>query len=161
MKKNRSTSPGSAQSKAIVAAAVIGLPLAGLPSAATAQTPTTTRISTTDISTIRPLELQLVVKLSEKTLTTATIMGIYSGHTVYSNTRGEYFYLEPVTGDFHYLTPEQTATFARSTSTLTQKIRSLTVTILGIDASGNVIQRNAKGETFYLNSKTGDMVFVK
>jgi hypothetical protein len=32
---------------------------------------------------------------------------------------------------------------------------------LGVDASGNVIQENSRGERFYLNQKTGDMVFVK
>jgi len=159
MKKNRTTPSGSGHSKAIVAAAVITLPLAALPSAANAQIRTT--LPTTDISTTRPLQLSLTIKLTEKDLTQATIMGIYSGHTVYTNTRGEYFYLEPVTGDFHYLTALETTTFIRSAGTLTEKVRTSTVTILGVDASGNVIQRNALGETFYLNSKTGDMVFVK
>ncbi len=159
MKKNSNSAPGSAHSKAMVAAAVIGLPLAGLPSVAAAQIET--RLPTTSITTIRPLELQLVVKLSEKDLVTATIMGMYSGRPVYTNTRGEYFYLEPLTGDFHFLTAEQTTTFLKSAGTVTEKTRSSTVTILGLDASGNVIQRNALGQTFYLNSKTGDMVFVK
>ena len=159
MKKNNSTSSGSAHSKAMVAAAVIGLPLAGLPSTAIAQD--ATRLPTTSTSTISPLQLQLTVKLSEKDLIQATIMGIYDGKTVYTNTRGEYFYLQPTTGDFQYLTKTQTTTFLRSAGSLLDKHRTSTVTILGIDASGNVIQRNSRGETFYLNSTTGDMVFVK
>ena len=89
MKKNNSTSQGSAHSKAIVAAAVIGLPLVGLPAVAGAQIDT--KIATTSISTIRPLETQLVVKFSEKTLTTATIMGMDSGRPVYKNSRGGIF----------------------------------------------------------------------
>ena len=159
MKKNSSSSTGSGHSKAVVAAAVITLPLAGLPSAVIAQDPV--RVPTTSISTTAPLRLDLMIKLSSKDLLQATIMGMYDGRPVYTNTRGEYFLLQPTTGDFQYLTREQTATFIKSAGALTDKHRTSTVTILGLDASGNVIQRNAKGETFYLNSKTGDMVFVK
>src|SRR5688572_25929496 len=158
MKKKSRTSPGSAHSKAMVAAAVITLPLAGLPSALNAQDRTTS--STTQIGTISPLQLELMVKLSVKEPLQATIMGLLGGRTVYTNSRGEYFYLESTTGDFHYLTKEEIATFTKS-GTIMDKHRTSSVTILGLDASGNVIQRNTLGQTFYLNSRTGDMVFVK
>lgn len=161
MKKNSRTSPGSAHSKAVVAAAVFSLPLVGLPSAAIAQAGS--RLPPTQIGGLRPLQLQLMVKLSEKDLVLATIMGMDSGRPVYTNPRGEYFYLESVTGDFHYLTVEETATFTRASGSgvMPWKTRSSAVTILGLDASGNVIQRNARGETFYLNARNGDMVFVR
>jgi hypothetical protein len=158
MKKKSRTSPGSVHSKSMVAAAVIALPLAGLPSALVAQDRTT--ITTTEIGTIQPLQLELMVKLSEKDLVQATIMGLLGGRPVYTNTRGEYFYLESVTGDFHYLTKTEIATFTRS-GLILNKDRISTVTILGLDARGYVIQRNSLGQTFYLNSRTGDMVFVK
>jgi hypothetical protein len=35
------------------------------------------------------------------------------------------------------------------------------VTILGVDAAGHVVHQNARGETFYLDPNTGDMVFSK
>ncbi len=35
------------------------------------------------------------------------------------------------------------------------------VTILGIDQAGHVVQQNARGEAFYLDPSTGDMIFVK
>ena len=158
MRKKSRTSPGSAHSKAMVAAAVITLPLLGLPSAVSAQD--RTAVPTTEIGTISPLQLELMVKLSVKEPLQATIMGLLGGRPVYTNSRGEYFYLESATGDFHYLTKAEISTFTRS-GTIMDKPRSSTVTILGLDASGNVIQRNALGQTFYLNPRSGDLVFVK
>ena len=153
MKKNNSKS-------SVVTAAVIGLPLAALPSAALAQTPTPIS-KTTDISTVRPLQTGIIIKLAFKSPLQATIVGMSDGHPVYTNAKGEHFYVQPTTGDFQYLTKDQTAAFIKAGTTLAGKGRTSSVTILGIDASGNVIQKNASGETFYLNSKTGDMVFVK
>jgi hypothetical protein len=158
--KNSIKSSAQVHSKAVVAAAVIGLPLTGLPSAVVAQTPAPTT-KTTEISTVRPLEKGIIFKLAFKSPLQATIMGMYDGRPVYTNARGEYFYLEPKTGDFQYLSKDQTAAFAKAGATLAGKGRNSAVTILGFDASGNVIQKNAKGEMFYLNAKTGDMVFVK
>ena len=89
----------------------------------------------------------------------ATLVGMSDGHPVYTNTRGEYFTLQPKTGDFQYLTKDQVTSMMGAAGTI--KLRTSTVTLVGIDASGNVLQKNAAGETFYLNAKTGDMVFVK
>jgi hypothetical protein len=35
------------------------------------------------------------------------------------------------------------------------------VTVVGLDAVGHTVMQDAKGERFYLDAKTGDMVFVK
>ena len=35
------------------------------------------------------------------------------------------------------------------------------VRLIGIDAQGHVVQKNSRGELFYLNPANGDMVFVK
>lgn len=35
------------------------------------------------------------------------------------------------------------------------------VTVLGFDRDGHVVQQNVRGETFYLDPNTGDMIFVK
>lgn len=148
MKKNNNSS--------IVTAAVLGLPLAALPSVVAAQTPAPIS-KQAEISTPRPLQAG-TIKLSP---ILASIVGMQDGHPVYTNPRGEYFFLDPKTGDFHYLTKEQASAAMKEGIALAGKGRTSNVTIVGIDASGNVIQKNAKGETFYLNSKTGDMVFVK
>lgn len=150
MKKNNSKS-------SVVTAAVIGIPLAALPSAAMAQTPTPIA-KTTGISVPRQLQAA-TIKLFDSPLQ-ATIVGMSDGHPVYTNARGEYFYLQPKTGDFQYLSADQTAAFIKAGTTLAGKGRT-SVTIVGMDANGNVLQKNAAGETFYLNAKTGDMVFVK
>jgi hypothetical protein len=153
MKKNSSKS-------SVVTAAVIGIPLAALPSAANAQTPTPIS-KTSVISTVRPVETSIQIKFAYKSPTQATLVGMSDGHPVYTNERGEYFYLDAATGDFKYLTRDQTAAFTKPDAFGTIKLRTSTVTLVGIDANGNVLQKNAAGETFYLNAKTGDMVFVK
>ena len=150
MKKNNSKS-------SIVTAAVIGIPLAALPSVGIGQTPAPIS-KTTDISVPRQLQTA-TIKLFKSPLQ-ATIVGMDDGHPVYTNTRGEYFYVQAKTGDFQYLSADQTAAFIKAGTTLAGKGRT-SVTIVGMDANGNVLQKNAAGETFYLNAKTGDMVFVK
>jgi len=88
-------------------------------------------------------------------------MGMDNGRPVYTNPRGEYFSLAPTTGDFLYLSQDEIATFTKGNGGVMEKQKRSAVTILGLDATGNVIQRNARGETFYLDAKSGDMVFVK
>ncbi len=94
------------------------------------------------------------------------------GHTIYQNARGEYFYLDPATGDMVFLEPETYARFreaaAKPSSAVPLKMfkwRGMKfagqVSILGMDRAGNVIQQNARGETFYLDPNTGDMIFVR
>jgi len=157
--KKKSSPSGSAHSKAMIAATVITLPLVGLPPAMNAQV--VTRQPVTQITTLRPLQLELMVKLSEKDVIQATIVGMDNGRPVYTNPRGEYFSLAPTTGDFLYLTAKEIAAVRGSSSNCGEKTPTCSVTILGLDARGNVIQRNARGETFYLDAKSGDMVFVK
>lgn len=107
------------------------------------------------------------------------IAGVGDGHTIYQNSRGEFFYVEPSTGDLktvskdYFIKVAATDAKTRQVSGALEKRGSATrrgsaaykmtmeVTLLGVDAQGNVIQQNAKGEKFYLNPKTGDMVFVK
>ncbi len=86
------------------------------------------------------------------------IAGIGNGHPVYKNSSGDSFYLDPKTGDAKMLS----ADFGpiKGVPLGIDKMSSK-VTLIGVDLSGNVIQQNSRGEKFYLNAKTGDMVFVK
>ena len=98
-----------------------------------------------------------------------TIVGTDKEHPIYQNARGEYFYLDPSTGDMIFVTPDirwRPAAEARSPAQqkMTKQIvvkGGEQVTILGIDQAGHVVQQNARGEIFYLDPTTGDMTFVK
>ena len=106
------------------------------------------------------------VKITEKFV----IAGLDNARTVYRNSRGEVFYLDPSTGDMKFLSAEA---WSKYTATLTVTGKPLIavkvdgskysspVTLLGVDAKGNVVQRNSRGETFHLNPINGDMVIVK
>jgi len=101
-----------------------------------------------------------------------TIVGIDNGHTIYQNDRKEYFYLDPATGDMTFLAPDTYVKFredvAESPSAGPLRMYKWSalkfggpVTVLGMDAEGHVVQKNTRGEKFYLDPNTGDMVFVK
>ena len=100
------------------------------------------------------------------------LVGIDNGNTVYKNARGEYFSLDPATGDMKFLAPQTFIKFSEAptkaapgTPLRMMKWNAIkfagAVTILGFDQAGHVVQQNARGERFYLNPTTGDMVFVK
>jgi hypothetical protein len=94
---------------------------------------------------------------------TYSVVGSYKGHTVYKNDAGQYFWIDKATGDQKFVSssvvikqgPDRSATVK---STLKDKEK---VTVVGKDAKGHVIQKNARGQKFYLDPATGDMVFVK
>ena len=106
------------------------------------------------------------VKITEK----FAIVGLDNTRTIYRNSKGEVFYLDPTTGDMRFLSAEA---WSKYTTTLILTGKPLIavkvdaskysgpVTLLGVDARGNVVQRNSKAETFYLNPVNGDMVIVK
>lgn len=150
----RTTSAQSSGSKAMLAATVLTLPLAGLPSILSAQ------IFVKQPITVQSAPITLVSKI-DKYPTQVTIIGINAtGQTVYQNAAGAYFSLQPTTGDLQFLTLDESAIVQRASREIDGMKRPQQVTILGLDANGNTLQRNARGETFYLNGK-GDMVFVK
>lgn len=111
-------------------------------------------------------KLHYTIKMSSATV--ARIVGVESGKTIYQNDKNEYFYLDPKSGDMKYLSSDylmKMPSNRASGSSIFIKVempdRERKVTILGIDDKGNVIQENSKKEKFYLDQKTGDMVFVK
>jgi hypothetical protein len=101
------------------------------------------------------------------------VAGMLNGSPVFKTPQGEFFQVEPNTGDLKWMSPESlgyikmaegrvSLTGARSTSFIKfDGIKGESkVSVLGVDAQGHVLQQNSRGERFYL-SPVGDMVFVK
>jgi hypothetical protein len=108
----------------------------------------------------------------DKQSSTYTIVGSDREHTVYRNARDEYFYLDPATGDMTFLAPDAFVKWRPEAPETLSAVRPKMwkwspvktgeqVTVLGFDRDGHVVQRNARGEIFYLDPDTGDMIFVK
>ena len=108
----------------------------------------------------------------QKESATYTIAGTDKEHTVYQNARNEYFYLEPATGDMVFLAPDAFVKWrpaaVEAPPASQQKMWKHTVvkggeqvTVLGFDREGHLVQRNVRGEAFYLDPNTGDMIFVQ
>jgi len=110
-----------------------------------------------------------------------TIVGFENGNPVFKNAKGEFFTVNEKTGDLNYIKPEEFAKFyccikignagKRDAATGMASGKRLThikieaeisnVNLVGVDKNGNTIQKNSRGETFYLDPVTGDMIFVK
>lgn len=101
------------------------------------------------------------------------VAGMMNGSPVFKTPQGEFFQVEPNTGDLKWMSPESlgyikmaegrvSMTGARSTTFIKfDGIKGESkVSVLGVDAQGHVLQQNSRGEKFYL-SPAGDMVFVK
>lgn len=128
------------------------------------------------VRAVRPApSLTVCCKFAErysKEKSSYTIVGTDKEHPIYQNARGEYFYLDPATGDLIFVAPDafiklRPATLEARSPAQQRMVKQIVVkggeqvTILGIDQAGHVVQQNVRGETFYLNPSTGDMIFVK
>jgi hypothetical protein len=105
-----------------------------------------------------------------------SVAGMLNGRPVFKTTQGEFFQVEPNTGDLQFHSPEslgfikirdaraQTPTASLGRAATFLKFDGIKgeqrISVAGVDAQGHVIQENARGERFYLNPM-GDMVFVK
>ncbi|MDZ4149406.1 MAG: hypothetical protein U1C58_14065 [Flavobacteriaceae bacterium] len=110
-----------------------------------------------------------------------SIVGMLNGAPVYKNDRNEYFSINAKTGDLNYLSNEEFAKFSccikigdikgeRASAQSSQR-KTLTyikfeadvkdVQIAGVDKEGHTIHKNSRGEAFYVDSATGDLIFVK
>lgn len=110
-----------------------------------------------------------------------TIVGFENGSPVFKNSKGEFFTVNGKTGDLNYIKPEEFAKFyccikignagKRDAATGMASGKRLThikieteisdLNLVGVDKDGHTIQKNSRGETFYLDPVTGDMIFVK
>ena len=178
MKKSQSKK--SRNTKAAIAATIMAVPIFGMPSKGLTQVRTATE------SPMKGTAGKVFLKHSavfEKHKGDVWIAGVSDGHSIYQNSRGDIFYIEPSTGDMKFLSDEY---FVKGESKDDKKNKrtfvlphvleksgtinrsggghikmEMKVTLLGVDEKGNVIQQNAKGEKFYMNLTNGDMVFVK
>ncbi|WP_243294977.1 hypothetical protein [Geothrix mesophila] len=101
-----------------------------------------------------------------------SVAGMLNGRPVFKTPQGEYFQVEPNTGDLQFHSAEslgyiklapagRAAAPARAGYIKFDAFKSeQRLSVIGVDAQGRVIQENARGERFYLNPM-GDMVFVK
>jgi hypothetical protein len=178
-KKRRHHGPGGAtRSQVALSAAIAALPFT-VPSLQ-AQVSDTTASPVPDSRGARRVSPSLSRDLCclkfadryDKEASRYTIVGTDKQHTIYRNARNEYFYLDPATGDMKFVAPDAyikigeqiTRSPARATSKTLNPIASKQageVSILGVDQAGHVVHQNARGETFYLDPNTGDMVFSK
>lgn len=169
MKKPKTQKRSGAKSKVALAATMLTVPMAAVPPKAPAQ-----EMKKTEGSAMhkRAEWAHIYMKFSEKMEKwhdKLSIIGVDDGHTIYKTDEDEYFWIDPATGDKKSLSSEYVikltnANVGGSSSArgkVFQKVEINRVTLLGVDAKGNVIQQNSKGEKFYLNPSTGDMVFVK
>jgi hypothetical protein len=179
MKKNaRGHTPGTTGTQVALGAAIVALPFT-VPSlraqvSDTTASPLPTSRATRQVSPSLSRDL-CCLKFAErydKEAARFTIVGVDKEHTIYRNSRNEYFYLDSATGDMKFVAPDayikQGEQVTRSPARAPSKTLSPTawkqageVTILGVDAAGHVVHQNARGETFYLDPNTGDMVFSK
>ena len=160
--------------------AMVALPFAVAPSLEAQTRPAEAVIPPVDqrerpvVRATRSLDL-CCLKFAErynKESATYAIAGTDKQHTVYQNARNEYFYLDPGTGDMVFLAPDAFMKFsppaAEAPSAVRQKRWKQTavkvgeqVTVLGFDREGHLVQQNVRGEAFYLDPNTGDMIFVQ
>lgn len=111
-----------------------------------------------------------------------TIVGFENGSPVFKNTKGEFFTVNEKTGDLNYIKPEEFAKFyccikirnngktaasgggmasGKRLSHIKIETEISDLNLVGVDKEGHTIQKNSRGETFYLDPVTGDMIFVK
>ena len=92
------------------------------------------------------------------------VAGVGDGHIVFEDERGKLFYLDEATGDQKFVSGK---VFSKveldrvGKPELWIKRMSGKITLLGVDHDGRVIMANKRGEKFYLDPATGDMIFVK
>lgn len=165
--------------RVVLAAAMLGLPAVMVPQQAAAQSTVGPPISPT-----RPIPpMETVRKAGEKhpeylkMTGTFTVMGVGDGHTIFKSADGSMFYLDPMTGDkrsvavdyflkIDHIEGEKRAigvkNGGRAGGQLKLKFKDLLVSsIVGRDANGNPVLQNARNETFTLDPRTGDKVFIK
>jgi hypothetical protein len=152
------------------------LAIQAMPSATFAQTPVQGKI----VQQAAKSSSHIYIKIRD-TASKNTIVGFENGSPVFKNAKGEFFTVNGKTGDLSYIKPEEFAKFycciklsplvKRDVATGMATGKRLThikveteinsISLVGVDNNGNTLQKNSRGETFYLDPVTGDMIFVK
>lgn len=165
--------------RVVLAAAMLSLPVAMMvPQQAAAQSTVGPPISPT-----RPIPPMETARARErghmdylKIAGTFSVMGVGDGHTIFKAADGSMFYLDPTTGDKrsvaadYFLKIESVEGKKRTIDARNggraggiDKISftPILIIIVARDAKGNPVMQNARNETFTLDPKTGDKVFIK
>ena len=92
-----------------------------------------------------------------------SVAGVGDGHVVFEDERGQLYYVDDATGDQKFVSRKVAVKLHRDWAsdrigTHKEKIK---YSILGLDQDGRTIMSNPAGENFYLDTATGDMIFVK
>lgn len=145
----------SRASKLALTATLMTVPMLALPNASSAQKgqkrDTTSSVPTTKKTFVIPHVL-------EKSGRMCAIEGVDNGRTILKDADGRLFFLDAKTGDQKFLKVGYTIKMSNAQKTMKHKGE---YKLLGLDADGNTVMQNAKGDKFYLESSTGDMIFVK
>ncbi len=165
--------------RVVLAAAMLSLPAVMVPQQAAAQSTVGPPISPTNpappMGTVRKAGTKQAEYL--KVAGTFTVMGVGDGHTIFKAADGSMFYLDPTTGDKRSVAVDYFLKISdikgeargidqkhggRAGGMLTIKFKDVLVSsIVGRDAKGNPVLQNARNETFTLDPRTGDKVFIK
>jgi hypothetical protein len=103
---------------------------------------------------------------------TFSVVGIQSGYTIFRNAHGDFFTINPKSGKIQVIPQEPVSTIRKASqkkkSTQLQFNREwlnvpldTKVRLIGVDRDGNVVEENFDHKQFYLNPKTGEMIFLK
>ncbi len=177
-KKKRGLSRGSRA--ALAATTLLAVPLVVFPAPLAAQVEGKSRTQTTERQ--YPIKyggfgMLKYEKLFLKYESPAWIAGLDEAHTIYRNSRGEMFYIDPATGDMKFVSSDYFMKYVSYKRGLMYKWIKYSdtdftikmgndyvkrgVTLVGVDRAGHTVQRNPRGELFYLDPATGDMIFPK
>jgi hypothetical protein len=111
----------------------------------------------------------------EKWRSNLNAVGMLDGRPVFKTDKGEYFQVEPNTGDLKFHSAESLGFIKGNSNDKLVAVKTVAwknfikfdsikgeskLSVLGVDAQGHVVQQNNRGEKFYLGPN-GDMVFVK
>jgi hypothetical protein len=168
--------------RVVLAAAMLTLPAVMVPQQAAAQATVGPPISPTK-PTVPPVSITYSKVEVEyrpiKMAGTYTVIGVGDGHTIFKAADGSMFYLDPTTGDKRSVAvdyflkisdikgeargiDQKNGGRAGGIGQMKIKFTDLLVTsIIGRDAKGNPVLRNARNETFTLDPKTGDKIIIK
>ncbi len=103
---------------------------------------------------------------------TFTVIGIQSGYTIFRNDHGDFFTINPHSGKIQEIAQVPATTIRKASQKKRAgqlefnpewlKVASDThVRLVGLDRDGNVVEENSDHKQFYLNPKTGEMIFLK
>ena len=161
----------SGTSRAIFTTAAI-LAVQALPVGLYAQTAVTAKVNGTPSTFLK-------IKMGDLKM---KVVGIDNGAPVFKNDKGEFFTVNSKTGDLSFIKPEEFSKFtytiklrgsdvagkasqmANQRPSIHIKLANENVTdvsIVGQDAQGHTLMKNSRGENFYIDPITGDLIFIK